>query len=124
MKRHKTIDEKMFELKSFILILFTFCFVLFGGLLNIGVVQKNGGKMPVQVPFGYDYETDHHFTFQEKCEVYSYYFTDIIHYKDKVYSVGDFIMVGSLSFLIIFSIFVIFRKYQYSKKYNKSNLFY
>ena len=71
---------------------------------NFEAIMSNGGKMPVQTDF--NYETEEHFSFQDKDEVNNYYLTDIIKTGNMTSSIGDWIMWISflLMFMVVFKI--------------------
>lgn len=94
--------EKAILVLSFnVLLMFSFFFVVAGGLTNLGVITQNDGRMPVYTDCFYD--NDRHFSFQEFSEVNHPYFSDIIElnspFDDKfaIVSIGDvFIFFGVL----------------------------
>lgn len=84
--------------------------VMFGGLCNFKVIQENGGRMPVLADF--HYESDKHFTYQNKEEVNSSYLSDIYPIGDSYYSIGDLIMFVACSTMISLVIVFSFRDWK------------
>ena len=68
-----------------------FNIMLVGGLLNYYAIAENQGKMPIYS--NYNYESETHFTFQDKSEVKMFYLVDIFKLSFLYFSIGDIIIV-------------------------------
>lgn len=92
-------------------IMFSFVVTLIGVSMNFQAVQSNKGLMPVLVSYNHKWQTDEHFSFNDKEEVKNYYFSDIFSLKishyDVKYSLGDSFMFLGLIFLTISSTYLI-----------------
>ena len=89
-KRIKSLEKEKY-LDFFILL------VLYGSLLNIGVMFLNDGKMPVRT---YTDNPDY-IPFEDYSEVDKGYLGDIIHLKDIGYfSVGDVLIFIGYAFIL------------------------
>jgi hypothetical protein len=82
--------------------LFAFLF-LCGGILNLAVVQRNGGRMPVYNPSFY-FQSNTHFAYYDRADVNFWIATDIIDVKFCIISIGDIIVLCSFLGMIIVNI--------------------
>lgn len=107
----KNYKKQIRTIQSIILISIILLFVsVFGGFLNDFVVSKNSGMMPVYYEncFYSYFENNGHNVYStcQNKEVINYYFlSDIIPFKNSIYSIGDILMLlaiyGNLILLII-----------------------
>ena len=72
--------------------------ILFGAVMNLGVVTKNGCRMPVKADF--ELTTQQlvtHFDYSDNSEVNFWYLTDIFNFKtsrwSSWWSIGDFVII-------------------------------
>ena len=65
---------------------------------NYMAIVGNDCKMPVLS--SYNYDSDEHFSYQDKEEVNYHIFTDIIPIKNYLASIGDLLMIGSIATMI------------------------
>ena len=73
-------------------------FCLLGMLMNFQAIITNHCKMPVSYDIAY--EGEKHFTYQNKSEINSWIFSDIIEIYGGIYSIGDFLMFFGFGGLI------------------------
>ena len=92
-------------IKRFLVMSILFNSIFIGALFNQEALLKNGGKMPVLSD--YQYSTSTHFSYQDKDDVELWYFTDWIKWERYIWSLGDFMMVISITWLFIFAIYSI-----------------
>ena len=71
--------------------------------LNFVVVSENGGKMPVLFQ-NFEFEYERHFSFSECSEVKYCYLADIFQLSSFIFSIGDFLIIFSISIEIMFLI--------------------
>jgi hypothetical protein len=120
--------EERFE--KFMIVLSGYAYVIFfiimaygGAILNMGVMLHNEGRMPVLTECEIDTQT--HFSFQDYSEVRLPHFSDIFHTSYFIYSIGDIIIVVSISFLISTNINNKWKIIKFNKrmreKYGKKN---
>ena len=90
--------------------------VVFVGItMNFVVIVENSGKMPVLSAF--IYETDEHFSYQEKSEIEYWFLSDMIEFQGSVSSIGDIIMIlGFLSVMGIILVSLITKRWSIFKK--------
>jgi len=81
------------------LIIIFMTIIMIGMSLNFRVVAGNKGRMPVYASFYYD--TDEHFTYQNKSEVNYWFLSDIIYLFKGYWSLGDMLMIGGVISIII-----------------------
>jgi len=101
MKQKKvSIREEIYQIKKAVklngIVLSIILFMVLGtmgAMLNVLVISVNDGRMPVEL--NYHYESDTHFTYQNKNEINKYYLSDRYTILNVVYSVGDFMILGS-----------------------------
>lgn len=73
---------------------FGMLFMLVGASANFVAMTDNNGKMPFYSQI--DYSSTTHFSFQNKDEINHYYLTDIIPFRNALFSIGDLIMFCGL----------------------------
>lgn len=73
--------------------------LMMGMVFNFYAITSNDGRMPVESNYGFD--TERHFSFQNKDEVKFYYLTDIIKLPFTIVSIGDIIIVIGLGLMTI-----------------------
>lgn len=113
-KREKTLQQQINDLKFGFYLVVLLCLFICGGMINMGVVAKNNGKMPVYSSWHYEDET--HFTFQNKSEVNLFYFTDIFRIKNAYFSIGDLVMFFTGMIIFSMSLFKGFKTLGESRK--------
>ena len=87
-------------IKQFLVMSILFNLLMTGIVLNTEALLKNGGKMPVLTDSFF--ATNTHFSYQDKDEVEIWILTDIIKWGNNVWSIGDFILVISITLLTIY----------------------
>ncbi|KKN69618.1 hypothetical protein LCGC14_0439210 [marine sediment metagenome] len=91
-------------IKNLIYLIFTLTLFVIGCTLNFIVVSGNHGKMPIYYESDVTYCNDYYITFDSWAEVRYEFLSDIIPIGERMASVGDTFIIGSLPFLFIFSI--------------------
>lgn len=91
---YKNLTKDEFRLN---IIIFFIAFLMIGITFNFYAITSNSCKMPVLS--SYNFESERHFSFQEKQEINRYYLTDIF----EVYLLGYKINYSAGDVFIIFS---------------------
>lgn len=73
--------------------------------MNKITTSVNGGRMPVFMDYHYDSDT--HFSFQDKEAIENFYLTDIFHIGNYYYSIGDGFVFLGFSLLLIHSVILL-----------------
>lgn len=101
-------DYKRMYWFQLIYICFMFTFII-GITCNFVAVTENKGRMPV---YTYYYvNNDRYFAYENNSEVNHPLLTDRFHIGDTIYSLGDLIMVTSMSGIIILNIVNLFTRW-------------
>lgn len=88
--------------------------VMLGGSLNFLAIQNNGGRMPFNAE--YDYQSKTHFSFQEFAQVKLPFLTDIIHFLNGYWSIGDLIMFTGVFLLFLNAYLMTLSKWRFIHK--------
>lgn len=88
--------------------------LIFGIISNFIVMINNNGDMPVKADF--DYSDNAHFTYQDNKDVKYWYLSDIIEFKNSIWSIGDILIyIGLVGWLLFYSSYL-FLKFNIPQK--------
>ena len=89
-------------------------FVMVGITLNGIVISNNEGRMPV-LEKNFEYKTKTEISYTENEEVEYPFFSDRYHLGDRIYSIGDFIMISGAGMVLVLCFMIFFKKEQINK---------
>ena len=101
-------QEKIEKLNSkyinnFFITFMVMIFILVGAMLNMYVMMRNDGRMPVYHE-DWRYNSNEHFTFSNYSEVNDPKLADIYKIRNSIYSQGDFMMMIGVVVLSLITI--------------------
>jgi len=121
-------QEKIEKLNSkyinnFFITFMVMIFILVGAMLNMYVMMRNDGRMPVYHE-DWRYNSNEHFTFSNYSEVNDPKLADIYKIRNSIYSQGDFMMMIGIVVLSLITInqiltMIDIRRLNKNEKHNK-----
>lgn len=92
---------KKINMNLFLWFCLMFIIVIIGSVMNTTVILENNCRMPVYFS-EYPINSSEHFSFQNPDEVNYHYLVDMFKLFNRIYSIGDLVMIGGFFLMIVF----------------------